>query len=145
MRAVIQRVTEAHVQVEGKTTGRIGRGLMVLLGVSIHDTPENAAALAGKIISLRIFDDDNGRMNICLKDVNGQVLVVSQFTLYGDCKKGRRPDFTMSAPAERARVLYQAFIEHLSLLSIPVETGVFGALMKVSLVNDGPVTIIMDI
>lgn len=144
MRAVIQRVAEASVTVDNIITGKIGKGILLLLAIGKDDTAEKIPSLVQKIIHLRIFDDDHGRMNISLKDSNGSVLLVSQFTLYGDCKKGRRPDFTLSAPAEKARALYDAFRENIAQQSIPVETGVFGAMMNVSLVNHGPVTFILE-
>lgn len=144
MRAVVQRVSSARVEVEGEVTGSIGRGLLVLLGVGQGDAEKHAQWLAEKIAGLRIFEDDAGKMNLSVQDVGGSVLVVSQFTLYGDCRKGRRPSFTEAAPPDLADRLYQAFVSHLGVLGIPVETGVFQAHMDVHLVNEGPVTIWLD-
>ncbi|MFB3882565.1 MAG: D-aminoacyl-tRNA deacylase [Armatimonadota bacterium] len=144
MRAVVQRVSSAHVEVEGKTTGSIDRGLLALLGVGQGDGEKQAAWLAEKIAGLRIFEDEAGKMNLSVQDVGGSVLVVSQFTLYGDCRRGRRPSFTEAAPPDLADRLYQVFVTHLRALSVPVETGVFQAHMNVHLVNDGPVTIWLD-
>jgi len=144
MRAVVQRVSSARVEVEGEVTGSIGRGLLVLLGVGQGDTEKQAQWLAEKTAGLRIFEDDAGKMNLSVQDVGGSVLVVSQFTLYGDCRKGRRPSFTEAAPPDLADRLYQVFGSHLRALDIPVETGVFQAKMEVHLVNDGPVTIWVD-
>lgn len=144
MRAVVQRVSSARVEVEGEVTGSIDRGLLVLLGVGQGDTEKQAQWLADKIAGLRIFEDDAGKMNLSVQDIGGSVLVVSQFTLYGDCRKGRRPSFTEAAPPDLADRLYQAFVSHLRSLGIPAETGVFQAKMKVHLVNDGPVTILLD-
>jgi D-tyrosyl-tRNA(Tyr) deacylase len=132
------------VEVEGEVTGSIGRGLLVLLGVGQGDAEKHAQWLAEKIAGLRIFEDDAGKMNLSVQDVGGSVLVVSQFTLYGDCRKGRRPSFTEAAPPDLADRLYQAFVSHLGVLGIPVETGVFQAHMDVHLVNEGPVTIWLD-
>jgi D-tyrosyl-tRNA(Tyr) deacylase len=136
MRAVVQRVTRARVLVNEEVVGEIGIGLLVLLGVSRSDTREHASWLADKIIGLRIFEDAEGKMNRGVADVNGGVLVVSQFTLYGDCTKGRRP--------ETAIPLYEAFIEAVRLQGVPTATGRFGAMMQVELVNDGPVTLIVN-
>jgi D-tyrosyl-tRNA(Tyr) deacylase len=144
VRAVVQRVSSARVEVEGEVTGSIDRGLLVLLGVGQGDTEKQAQWLADKIAGLRIFEDDAGKMNLSVQDIGGSVLVVSQFTLYGDCRKGRRPSFTEAAPPDLADRLYQAFVSHLRSLGIPAETGVFQAKMKVHLVNDGPVTILLD-
>lgn len=144
MRAVIQRVTESVVRVDGKTVGAIGRGLMVLLGVFRGDSRREADYLADKIVNLRIFEDPDGRMNQSLLEIGGEMLVVSQFTLLGDCRKGRRPSFTDAAPPETANALYEYFIEISKQKGISVQTGEFGAMMKVSLVNDGPVTLIVD-
>ena len=144
MRAVVQRVSSARVEVEGEVTGSIGRGLLVLLGVGQGDTEKQAAWLAEKTAGLRIFEDDAGKMNLSVQDVGGSVLVVSQFTLYGDCRKGRRPSFTEAAPPDLADQLYQVFVNHLRALDIPVETGVFQAKMLVHLVNEGPATIWVD-
>jgi len=144
MRAVLQRVTQARVAVEGETVGAIGKGLLILLGVTHTDTRADAEYLADRILLLRIFPDDSGRMNRSIQDAGGALLVVSQFTLYGNCKKGRRPSFDDAAPAEQARELYEYFVECLRKSNSKVETGVFQAEMKVQLVNDGPVTFILD-
>ena len=144
MRAVVQRVSSARVEVDGEVTGAIGRGLLVLLGVGQGDTDKQAAWLAEKIAGLRIFEDADGKMNLSVQDIGGSVLVVSQFTLYGDCRKGRRPSFTEAAPPDVADRLYQVFVSHLRALGVPVETGVFQAHMDVHLVNEGPVTIIVE-
>jgi D-tyrosyl-tRNA(Tyr) deacylase len=144
MRACIQRVSQAEVRVEGAVTGRIGHGLVVLLGVGHDDGPGEAEFLAEKIVGLRIFEDDAGKMNRSLADVGGAMLVVSQFTLYGDARKGRRPSFTDAAPPELAERLYEAFVDRVRGQDIAVATGVFRAHMDVSLVNDGPVTIWLD-
>lgn len=142
MIALVQRVSEAAVSVEGRTTGAIGRGLLVLLGVRHDDTPAEAAWLARKCAALRLFPDEEGRMNRSLVDVAGEALVVSQFTLYGDARRGNRPSFVDAAPPEQAEALYEAFVAELAAhLGRPVPTGVFGALMKVYLINDGPVTL----
>jgi len=144
MRAVIQRVSEASVKVSAQTIGEIEHGLMVLLGVTHDDTKEDADYLARKICELRIFSDDDGKMNRSLIDVNGSLLSVSQFTLYSDTKKGRRPNFMSAAKPDLAKELYQYFNQKVNTFGIEVETGEFGALMDVSLVNDGPVTILID-
>lgn len=145
MRAVIQRTSEASVTVEGTVTGRIGLGLLVLLGIEHEDTQEDAAWLAGKIAQMRIFSDLDGKMNHCIQDVSGDVLVVSQFTLHASTKKGNRPSFLRAARPEIAIPLYEAFLAAMEAqLGRPVRRGIFGADMKVSLVNDGPVTIWMD-
>jgi D-tyrosyl-tRNA(Tyr) deacylase len=144
MRAVLQRVSRARVTIDGEVAGEIGRGLLVLLGVTGSDTPEQAQWLAEKVIGLRIFNDAEGKMNLCLQDVGGAMLVVSQFTLYGDCRKGRRPSFIDAAPPEIAMPLYEAFIAEVRGRGVPTATGRFGAMMQVELVNDGPVTLIVD-
>jgi len=144
VRAVIQRVSSGAVTVDGKLTGRIGVGFVVLLGVANVDTQEDVIWLAGKVADLRVFDDDDGRMNLALKDVGGAVLVVSQFTLLGDCRKGRRPGFVAAAPPEKASSLYQSFVAELRAHELKVETGQFQAQMTVSLTNDGPVTLLLD-
>ena len=144
MRAILQRVSEARVQIDGATVGEIGHGLLVLLGVTKSDTAEQARWLADKIVSLRIFNDADGKMNLDLAEVGGAILVVSQFTLYGDCSKGRRPSFIDAAPPEIAIPLYEAFINAVKAHGIPTATGRFGAMMQVSLINDGPVTLILD-
>jgi D-aminoacyl-tRNA deacylase len=144
MRAVIQRVSCARVTVEGAVTGEISYGLMILLGVGREDTPEVAASLAEKAANLRIFEDEDGKMNRSLLDVKGAALVVSQFTLYGDARGGRRPSFIAAAPPDQARALYESFCEGLQKLGVTVATGVFQAMMSVELVNEGPVTILLD-
>ena len=144
MRAVLQRVERASVEVEGETVGSIGAGLLVLLGVAKGDTSAHADYLADRILNLRIFSDDAGKMNRSVIDAGGGILAVSQFTLYGDCRKGRRPSFDDAAPPELARPLYEYFVERLRTANLLVETGVFQASMKISLVNDGPVTFVLD-
>ena len=143
--ALVQRVSEASVTVGGDTAGSIERGLLILLGVHAEDQPSDVDWLARKCAALRIFPDEEGKMNRSLKDVEGDALVVSQFTLYGDARKGNRPSFVASAPPEKAEPLYEEFVQALSRhLERPVSTGVFGAMMDVSLVNDGPVTLIVE-
>lgn len=144
MRAVIQRVTRARVTVDDRITGEIGNGLVVLLGVAKEDTKADADYLASKIVALRIFDDDAGKMNLSVKDVGGGLLVVSQFTLYGDVRRGLRPSWSDAAPPEIAEPLYDYFVETTRKLIQPVETGSFRAMMQVELVNDGPVTLILE-
>jgi D-tyrosyl-tRNA(Tyr) deacylase len=144
MRAVVQRVSEASVQVDGKVVGHIGRGLLVFLGVGQADSDQEAAYLAEKVAHLRIFEDADGKMNRSVLDITGAVLAVSQFTLYGDVRKGRRPSFVDSAPPEVAEPLYHKFMAELQRLGVPTEAGVFRADMAVSLINDGPVTILLD-
>ena len=144
MRAVLQRVTQARVTVDGSVSGQIGPGILVLLGVTKTDTAVDAEFLVEKLLNLRIFADDTGKMNRSLLDTQGSLLVVSQFTLYGDCRKGRRPSFDDAAPAEQARGLYEIFVQAARRSGLPVETGVFQAHMEVSLVNDGPVTLILE-
>jgi len=144
MRAVLQRVSRARVLVEGAVVGQIGRGVLVLLGVARTDTAEQARWLAEKVVGLRLFEDGEGKINLGVADVNGEVLVVSQFTLYGDCRKGRRPSFLDAAPPEIAVPLYESFVEAVKAQGIRTETGRFRAMMQVELVNDGPVTLIVD-
>jgi len=144
MRAVLQRVTGAQVEVAGEVVGKIGPGLVVLLGIAPTDTPKQVEWLAEKIISLRLFADDSGKMNLSLIDTRGALLVVSQFTLYGDCQKGRRPSFTSAAPPAIAEPLYVQFLDACKMLGITTEAGIFGASMAVSLTNDGPVTLILE-
>jgi D-tyrosyl-tRNA(Tyr) deacylase len=144
MRAVVQRVTAARVTVDGEEVGAIGRGLLILLGVTHGDSAADAELLAVKLAGLRIFADDADRMNRDVHEAGGGALVVSQFTLHGDCRKGRRPSFVAAARPEVAEPLYELFIRHLRGLGIPTATGRFGAMMTVELVNDGPVTLILD-
>ena len=144
MRAVVQRVTEASVRVEGNVVGKIGRGLLVLVSVGADDTERDAAQLAEKVAGLRCFQDTSSKFNLSLHDVGGAVLAISQFTLHGDCRKGRRPSFTEAAKPELAVPLYETFLGHLRAHRLPVETGEFGAHMEVHLVNDGPVTLLLD-
>lgn len=141
MRIVIQRVKEARVEVNGQVTGAIGAGLVILLGVSKTDSHQDADYLIEKILNLRIFPDDSGKMNRSLLEVNGELLIVSNFTVYGDCRKGRRPSFDLAANPEKAQDLYQYFVEKARNSSVSVATGVFRASMSVYLVNDGPVTL----
>ena len=144
MRAVIQRVSRAKVSVNRAVTGEISHGLVILLGVGREDTPAVAASLAEKAANLRIFEDENLKMNRSLLDVKGAALVVSQFTLYGDARGGRRPSFIAAAPPEQAKALYEAFCEALRQLGVTIATGIFQAMMSVELVNEGPVTILLD-
>lgn len=144
MRAVIQRVSRGDVVIDGQSKGRIGKGLVILIGVREGDTEEDARWLAEKCIHLRIFEDDQGKFNLSLRDVRGEILVVSQFTLYGDCRKGRRPSFTEAASPEVAEWLYNMFIQLLQQNGLKVESGVFGARMQVEIHNEGPVTLIVD-
>lgn len=144
MKAIVQRVSEANVKVEGKTVGSIDKGFVVLLGVGNEDNKEKADYLIKKITSLRIFKDEADKMNLSLKDVNGEILVISQFTLFADCSRGNRPSFTNAGKPELANELYEYFIEECKKLGFKTEHGVFGADMKVSLTNDGPVTIILE-
>ena len=144
MRCVVQRVSEASVRSEGVETGRIGHGFMVLIGVSVRDTEKDVRYMAEKVPNLRIFEDDAGKMNRSLRDVGGAILAVSQFTLYGDARGGRRPSFIEAARPEEANRLYEMLVKAWRDVGIQVETGVFQTDMKVSLVNDGPVTLLMD-
>lgn len=145
MKAVIQRVSEASVTIEGKITGQIANGYLILLGVEVDDTPEDVSWLCAKIIKLRIFSDEMGKMNLSLADVNGSILLISQFTLHALTHRGSRPSYIKAARPEQAIPLYEKMITDLNKqLRVPIETGIFGADMKVSLVNDGPVTIIID-
>lgn len=144
MRAVLQRVRNARVIIDGEVVGQIGRGFLVLLGVTHTDTGEQARWLADKVVSLRLFNDAEGKMNLGLEDVGGEVLVVSQFTLYGDCRKGRRPSFIEAAPPEIAIPMYEAFVNGIRARGIRTATGRFGAMMQVELTNDGPVTLIVE-
>lgn len=145
MRAVVQRVTSSKVSVDGKTVGEIGKGFTVLLGVVEGDTDEQAILLAGKIARLRVFEDENGKMNLSVNDVGGEILAISQFTLCADCKKGNRPSFTLSAAPDEANRLYELFCSEISANGVRnVEKGIFGADMAVDIANDGPVTIMLD-
>jgi D-tyrosyl-tRNA(Tyr) deacylase len=144
MKVVVQRVSEARVVVEEQVVGEIGRGLMLLVGVGLEDTEQDLVWMADKLAGLRIFEDDSGKMNLSVEDVQGAVLSVSQFTLYGDCRKGRRPNFMGAARPGTAEAFYEQFNDRLRARGLRVETGRFGAMMDVSLVNDGPVTLILD-
>ena len=144
MRAVVTRVREASVTIDGEVCGKIGQGFLILLGVTHGDTPEKCRKLAEKVLGLRIFTDENDKMNKSLTDVDGSVLVVSQFTLYGDCSHGRRPNFLEAAPPEQAIPLYEQFLSECERLGFPPQHGTFGARMQVASVNNGPVTLIVD-
>lgn len=144
MRACIQRVKEASVSIENKLIGKVDKGLVILLGITHQDTEKDAQYLANKIVNLRIFEDKSNKFNLSMLDVNGQALIISQFTLYGDCRKGRRPDFTQAASPELAKGLYLKFIEIMKKTGITVAEGEFGAMMLVDIHNDGPVTLIVD-
>lgn len=144
MRAVVQRVSRAQVTVNAEVLGKIGRGLLVLLGVSREDKEKDADYLADKIAGLRIFEDENGKMNLDVAAIAGAVLVVSQFTLYGDVRRGKRPSFDAAADPQRARQLYEYFVERIGASGLPCQTGRFQEMMQVELVNDGPVTILLD-
>jgi D-aminoacyl-tRNA deacylase len=144
MRAVLQRVSEARVKIDGAVVGEIGRGLLVLLGIATNDSTDQAEWLADKVVGLRIFEDDQGKMNRDVVEAEGSLLIVSQFTLYGDCRKGRRPSFIEAAPPAVAMPLYAAFVDAVRARGVRVATGRFGAMMQVELVNDGPVTLIVD-
>ena len=144
MKLVIQRVSEANCKVDGKIVGKIGKGFMVLLGVTHSDTTEDADYLAKKLLNLRVFSDENDKMNLALKDVNGELLIISQFTLYADCSHGNRPSFIEAAKPEPANELYEYLCNKWEQSGFKVEKGVFGGDMKISLINDGPVTIIID-
>lgn len=144
MRLIVQRVIEASVVIDGRVQGAINKGLLVFLGITHTDTSAKAAWLAGKLIHLRMFQDDSGKVNRSLIDIGGSVLIISQFTVYGDCAEGRRPSFTEAAPPTLAEPLYEQFIEEVRKGGIPVQTGLFGAEMKVSLINDGPFTLIVE-
>lgn len=144
MRAVVQRVSQAKVTVENKTVGEIGAGLLVLLGVSVEDAKKDAVYLFDKVLNLRIFEDEAGKMNLSLLDIKGELLVVSQFTLYGDARRGRRPSFIEAAAPEKANQLYEFFVAEARKQIARVETGTFQAMMDVSLINSGPVTILLD-
>jgi D-tyrosyl-tRNA(Tyr) deacylase len=144
MRALIQRVSAASVDVDGERVGEIGPGLLILLGVRAGDTDKELAFVAEKCVNLRIFEDDDGKMNRSVRDVDGSVLVVSQFTLYGDTRRGRRPSFVEAAPPEVSELLYDRFVDRIGDYGINVATGIFGAMMNVNLTNDGPVTILVE-
>ena len=144
MRAVLTRVTSASVTIDGEVVGSIGKGFLILLGVGPNDTAEHCRFLAQKALALRVFEDDTGKMNLGLESVGGEVLVVSQFTLYGNCRKGRRPSFTDAAPPALGEELYEQFLKECEALGYPPQHGRFGADMKVASVNDGPVTLILD-
>ena len=144
MRAIVQRVKSANVQIDGQLVAEIESGLLIFLGISIDDQQSDIDYLIRKVANLRIFRDDDLRMNKSLLDVGGQALVVSQFTLYGDCRKGRRPNFSQAAKPEKAHQLYQVFVNQLLQLGVDVKTGVFQATMEVELTNDGPITILLD-
>jgi D-aminoacyl-tRNA deacylase len=144
MRAVVQRVSRAQVAVSEKIVSKIGRGLLVLLGVAQADSEADAEYLADKIVGLRIFEDENGKMNLDAASIGGEILVVSQFTLYGDVRRGKRPSFDAAAPPDRARQLYEYFVDRIRTAGIPCETGRFQETMQVELVNEGPVTILLD-
>lgn len=144
MRAVAQRVKEARVEVEGEVVGKIGGGILLLLGVKKDDTEDDVKYLSEKVLGLRIFDDDAGKMNLSILDVQGEVLVISQFTLYGDCRKRRRPSFDEAAPPDVAEGLYRLFVEKIKKSEINVQTGRFRAIMDIHLINSGPVTILLD-
>ncbi len=144
MRLVVQRVKEAKVSVDHKVCGSIGKGLLVLLGIHKEDQPSQTIRLVKKLVNLRIFPDEQHKMNYSVKDIQGEVLVVSQFTLYGNCQNGRRPDFIASASATIAIPLYEKFVAEVAQEMGKVQTGIFGAMMEVALINDGPVTLIMD-
>ncbi len=144
MKVVLQRVREAQVDIDSKIIAKINQGILVLIGVGCNDTPQDAAYLAQKIAGLRIFDDAQGKMNLCVQDVHGAILVVSQFTLYGDCVKGRRPSFDQAADPTKGEELYNYFVAQLRQYTGPVVTGQFRAMMDVSLVNDGPVTFVLE-
>ena len=144
MRLVVQRVKEAEVKVDGRSTGKIGKGLLVLLGIHVEDQPETTARYVNKLVNLRIFEDEEGKMNRSVKDIGGEILVVSQFTLYGNCSKGRRPSFIEAAQPDLAIPLYEKFIHEVEKEIGSVKTGEFGASMAVSLINEGPVTIVVE-
>jgi D-tyrosyl-tRNA(Tyr) deacylase len=144
MKAIIQRVRSASVSVEGKITGSIGRGMVILVGISKNETEENVNTVSEKCSQLRIFDDDNGKMNLSLKNIDGEALIISQFTLYADTKKGRRPSFSKAAPYKEAIKFYKQFINRFKEKGIHTETGQFGSKMLVEIHNDGPVTFILE-
>lgn len=144
MRAIIQRVKHASVEIDGKINGKIDEGLLIFLGVGKGDSEKDLEYIADKTLTLRIFEDENGKMNKCISDINGEILVISQFTLYGDCRKGRRPSFDSAMPPKEAEMMYEKFVDYIKNSGLKTETGMFGADMKVDLLNDGPVTMILD-
>ncbi len=144
MRAVVQRVSKASVTVDGELISSIGKGLLVLAGAGIDDTIQDAQYIRNKVVGLRIFEDDAGKMNLSVEDIGGELLIVSQFTLYGDARKGRRPSFGAAMPPERAKEFFDEFVSLFEDTNLTVKTGIFGAMMQVELVNDGPVTILLD-
>lgn len=144
MRAVVQRVKESSVKIDGSIVGKINKGFNVLIGIAKDDTVDDLKYIKDKIMNLRVFEDENDKMNLSIKDVNGELLIVSQFTLYGDCRKGRRPNFMNALSGEEAEKLYEEFLRMIREEDIVVETGVFGADMEVSIINDGPVTLLID-
>lgn len=144
MRAVIQRVKQASVTVDGEKVGSINKGLLLFLGVHRHDGEKELAWMVDKVINLRLFEDQDGKMNLSLADIDGEILIVSQFTLYGDCRKGRRPGFSQAAPPKQAQVLYEKFITAVQQKGLTTASGTFQAMMDVALVNDGPVTLLLD-
>ena len=144
MRCVLQRVSHASVTVDGEITGKIGKGLLILLAVCDDDTEDDLVYMADKVSGLRIFEDENEKMNLSVSDIEGEILVVSQFTLFGDCRKGKRPSFTAAGRPDYANEMYEKFMEYLKEKGFKVEHGIFGADMKVELLNDGPVTMLLD-
>lgn len=144
MRAVLQRVHQASVSIQGRVSGAIGRGLLVFLGIAADDTEQDVQYIASKIIGLRAFEDQAGKINLCLRDIDGSILVVSQFTLYADCRRGRRPSFSGAARPEQARFWYERFVARLREHGLTVQTGSFREMMDVALINDGPVTFLLD-
>jgi len=144
MRAILQRVSEASVTIGGEVAGKIDEGLLVLIGMGKEDTDEDIKKLVDKIIKLRLFSDQNDKINLSVRDVDGSLLIVSQFTLYWNCKKGTRPNFDGAMPPDEAKMMYDKFVDYAKSTGIPVQTGVFGADMKVAIINDGPVTVALD-
>ena len=144
MKIVVQRVLQADVSVDSKICGKINKGYLVLIGIGHEDTQQDCIRLADKLVNLRIFSDENDKINLSLKDVNGEILIVSQFTLYADCHKGNRPNFVQAAKPDKAEILYNYFVNYCKTKVQVVQTGIFGADMKVSLINDGPFTVILD-